>query len=168
MRKFIFLCFELSAESLVFTGTVSRRRQLLKQIEDQKPPPGPYKVKPPQQDLRCALYQSRQHAPARSLPPASLRVCCSINASPAHAEAAHEHHLIIRACACHNATRMGASLVSSHLLHMQPALSLPPARIARLLTCLPHSGTFSLPPSTHSHCRDMPSSLGPGPRAGRE
>ncbi len=38
-----------------------------------------------------------------TLPPASLRVCCRVAASPAHDEYAHVHHLIIHAWAFRNA-----------------------------------------------------------------
>ena len=142
--------------SLDFTGTVSRRRPLLKQIEDQKAPRGTIQIEVSSGAPSDPCTNPPQHVHARSLPPANLRVCCSINASPAHDEAAHAHHLI-ELC--------NATIVSSHRLRMQPTLSLPPARIARLLTCLPHSGPLSLHPSPHSREDDGDDAAAPGASA---
>ncbi len=153
MRIYIYLCFEFSG----FHRNSFSTQAAAEADRESKAPRGTI-----QSEASSGAPSDPCTNPACS---ASLRVCCSINASPVHDEAAHAHHLIIRACACHNATRMGALLVSSHRLRIQAAISLPRARIARLLTCLPHLGPLSLPPSPPSREDDGDDAAAPGASA---
>jgi hypothetical protein len=164
MRKYIFLCFEFSG----FHRNIFSTQAVAEADRGSKAPRG---------TIQSEASSGAPSDPCSNPPSMCMHARSHLRTCASAAAAMHRLRLMrprmrttssSAQCARHNATRMGASLVSSHRLRMQPAgpaLSLPPARIARLLTCLPHSGPLSLPPSPHSREDDGDDAAAPGASA---